>query len=77
MGTACFDEECALLFCKSATTEMLIELLKTYQEDDEVVLQILYVFLVMMSHPSSAEYVINNTGTYTHPTQFFSYIFLL
>lgn len=47
LGTAAYDEACAKLFCESHLMASLIELLKAHQEDDEIVLQILFVFQVL------------------------------
>lgn len=64
LGTAVLDEGCAAFLCKSDLYIILIDLLKAHQEDDEVVLQILYVFMLTLSHENSADYIINNTGFY-------------
>lgn len=61
LGTAVHDEGCSQLLCKSNVLAALIDLLKTYQEDDEIVLQIIYVFMIALSHRESIDYVINNT----------------
>ncbi|KAF2899927.1 hypothetical protein ILUMI_06266 [Ignelater luminosus] len=61
LGTAAYDEGCATLLCDSDVIVSCIDLLKAYQEDDEMVLQIIYLFFVLLSHDVSADYVINNT----------------
>ncbi|XP_025833909.1 kinesin-associated protein 3 isoform X2 [Agrilus planipennis] len=61
LGTAAYDESCAQLICNSDLLQLLIELLKFHQEDDEIVLQIIYVFLVILAHESTVQYVINKT----------------
>lgn len=61
LGTAAHDEGCSLLLCKSDLLTYLIERLKTHQEDDEIVLQIIYVFMITLSHENCTDYVINNT----------------
>ncbi|XP_017772708.1 PREDICTED: kinesin-associated protein 3 [Nicrophorus vespilloides] len=61
LGTAAHDEGCSVLFCKSEMISCLIDLLKTYQEDDEIVLQIMYVFMIALSHQQSIDYVISDS----------------
>ncbi|XP_072377125.1 kinesin-associated protein 3 [Diabrotica undecimpunctata] len=61
LGTASTDEGCSNLFCETGILALLIDLLKTYQEDDEVVLQIVYVFLTALSHSSNIEHIITKT----------------
>ena len=62
LGTAVHDENCSDLLCQTSLPVNLIDLLKTYQEDDEIVLQIIYIFMILLSHDSSADHIINNTG---------------
>lgn len=61
LGTAAFDETCASLLCNSDVVTLCIDLLKTHQEDDEMVLQIIYLFFIMLSHESTADYIISRT----------------
>ena len=61
LGTCAYDELCALLFCRAKVVLSLIELLKDKQEDDEIVLQIIYVFQQILQHESTREYMINET----------------
>lgn len=61
LGTAAGDEGCAALLCNSNLISVLIELLKTHQEDDEIVMQIIYVFFATISHGSN----INNLAEKT------------
>ncbi|KAF5307810.1 hypothetical protein FQR65_LT06682 [Abscondita terminalis] len=61
LGTAAHDEGCAGLICNSKIVEACIDLLKTFQEDDEMVLQIIYLFYVLLSHEDPAHYIITNT----------------
>ncbi|KAK9870464.1 hypothetical protein WA026_008023 [Henosepilachna vigintioctopunctata] len=61
LGTAACDEGCSKILCESKIMKFLIELLKTHQEDDEIVLQILYVFYVALSSDSSIDYLIEST----------------
>lgn len=62
LGTAASDEGCSKLLCESKLMKNLIELLKTHQEDDEIVLQILYVFYMVLSNDNSIDYLIESTG---------------
>ncbi|XP_044750757.1 kinesin-associated protein 3 [Coccinella septempunctata] len=61
LGTAATDEGCSKLLCESRLMKNLIELLKTHQEDDEIVLQILYVFYMALSNDNSIDYLIEST----------------
>nr|CAD7425413.1 unnamed protein product [Timema monikensis] len=61
LGTAAADEGCATLLCKADVLLSLIELLKAKQEDDEMVLQIIYVFFVVSRHVATREYLIRET----------------
>lgn len=61
LGTAAADEGCARLLCSSRMMNILIELLKAHQEDDEMVLQIIYVFFATMSHDSNIDFVAEKT----------------
>lgn len=62
LGTAAYDEDCARLLCKADILLSLIELLKAKQEDDEMVLQIIYVFYQISKHDSTRDYLIRETG---------------
>lgn len=61
LGTAGADENCAHVLCESGIIMTLIDLLKTHQEDDEIVLQIVYVFYTTLWHESNVEYIIAKT----------------
>ncbi|XP_071575689.1 kinesin-associated protein 3 isoform X2 [Temnothorax nylanderi] len=61
LGTAAYDEDCARLLCKADILLSLIELLKAKQEDDEMVLQIIYVFYQIAKHDSTRDYLIRET----------------
>ncbi|ENN77365.1 kinesin-associated protein 3 [Dendroctonus ponderosae] len=61
LGTAGADENCAHVLCESGIIITLIDLLKTHQEDDEIVLQIVYVFYTTLWHESNVEYIITKT----------------
>ncbi|KAG5315033.1 KIFA3 protein, partial [Pseudoatta argentina] len=62
LGTAAHDEDCARLLCKADILLSLIELLKAKQEDDEMVLQIIYIFYQIAKHDSTRDYLIRETG---------------
>ncbi|KDR23691.1 Kinesin-associated protein 3, partial [Zootermopsis nevadensis] len=61
LGTAAADEGCAMLLCKADILLSLIELLKAKQEDDEMVLQIIYVFYMISRHSTTRDYLIKET----------------
>ena len=44
IGTVCMDEECAEMIANSYVIKVLAELITTKEEDDEIVLQILFTF---------------------------------
>ena len=63
IGTCASDESAAIYLCKSDILPSLIELLKAKQEDDEIVLQVIYVFYQLCSHAASRQYVkVRNTN---------------
>lgn len=61
LGTCACDESCAMLLCKSGIVLLLIELLKAKQEDDEMVLQIVFVFQQILRNESTRDYIIKET----------------
>lgn len=63
VGTAASDPICAEHFCKNGTILLLINLLKEMQEDDEIVLQVLYVFYQVCRHSNCQLYLIKETDT--------------
>ncbi|CAG5073388.1 Similar to KAP115: Kinesin-associated protein 3 (Strongylocentrotus purpuratus), partial [Cotesia congregata] len=62
LGTAASDEDCARLICKADLLLSCIELLRAKQEDDEIVLQIIYVFYQIAMHESTRDYLIRETN---------------
>lgn len=62
LGTCACDESCAMLLCKADVILSLIELLKAKQEDDEMVLQIVFVFQQILRNESTRDYMIKETG---------------
>ncbi|XP_055523469.1 kinesin-associated protein 3 [Wyeomyia smithii] len=61
LGTCASDESCAMLLCKADVILSLIELLKAKQEDDEMVLQIVFVFQQVLRNESTRVYMIKET----------------
>lgn len=61
LGTCACDEACAVLICRSELVLAAIELLKAKQEDDEIVLQIVYVFQQVLRHESTRQHIIRET----------------
>lgn len=61
LGTCACDEACAMLLCKADVVLSLIELLKAKQEDDEMVLQIIFVFQQILRNESTRGYMIKDT----------------
>ncbi|CAF1046604.1 unnamed protein product [Adineta ricciae] len=61
VGTLCADDACAEVLAKSGIIQILIELLHAQQEDDEIVLQICYVFYQLCFHKSTRHVIIKKT----------------
>ncbi|CAF3265920.1 unnamed protein product [Rotaria socialis] len=61
VGTLCADDACAEVLAKSDIIQILIDLLHAQQEDDEIVLQICYVFYQLCFHKSTRNVIIKNT----------------
>ncbi|KAL1490398.1 hypothetical protein ABEB36_013103 [Hypothenemus hampei] len=61
LGTAAADENCSNLLCENGIMLNLIDLLKTHQEDDEIVLQIVYVFYVTLWFDKNVNHLISKT----------------
>ncbi|CAF1076602.1 unnamed protein product [Adineta steineri] len=61
VGTLCADDACAEVLAKSGIIQILIELLHAQQEDDEIVLQICYVFYQLCFHKSTRNVIIKKT----------------
>lgn len=61
IGTVSLDDACATVFAREGIIQMLIDLLNAKQEDDEVVLQIVYVFYQMIFHKATREVIIKQT----------------
>ncbi|CAH0775981.1 unnamed protein product [Bemisia tabaci] len=61
IGTAAVDDSCAESLCRENILTLLIDILKAKQEDDEMVLQIIYVFYQMSRHPVTRDLLIKST----------------
>ena len=61
IGTCATDSYAAQYMCKSNTLECLIDLLKAKQEDDEIVLQVVYVFHQLCVHEETRKFIIQDT----------------
>ena len=61
IGTCVADSFAAQYICKSNTLESLIDLLKAKQEDDEIVLQVVYVFHQLCVHEETRKFIIQDT----------------
>ena len=75
IGAVCNDDACATMLSKSGLIEILIEMLNAKQEEDEIVLQIVYVFYQMIFHKSTREIIIKKTRKFTYLAIFKSKIF--
>ena len=61
IGTVCADAPAALMLATEGVVQLLIDLLNAKQEDDEVVLQIVYVFYQLVLHPETNDILIKDT----------------
>nr|XP_039269792.1 kinesin-associated protein 3-like isoform X2 [Styela clava] len=61
IGTVAIDDNCAALLAKSGIVQVLISLLNEKQEDDEIVLQIVYVFYQMIWHEVTRNVIVEET----------------
>uniref|UniRef100_H2YG61 Kinesin-associated protein 3 n=1 Tax=Ciona savignyi TaxID=51511 RepID=H2YG61_CIOSA len=61
IGTISTDSNCAAILAQSGIIQTLIELLNVKQEDDELVLQIAYVFYKMIWHEETRRVIISQT----------------
>lgn len=61
LGTVLVDESCAEQVARSGIVQNLIELLKAKQEDDEIVLQIVFVFYKLVYHEATRGLVLGQT----------------
>ena len=61
LGTFCIDDECAVSLCKKGLINLLIELLKQKQEDDELVCQIVQIINKLITHNRTRKQVVENS----------------
>lgn len=61
LGTVAYDESMADCLFQNDILALLIKLIKDKQEDDEVVLQIIFVFYQVLQHPLTRDYVTKHT----------------
>lgn len=61
IGTVCADAPAALMLATEGLVQLLIDLLNAKQEDDEVVLQIVYVFYQLVLHADTKDVLIRDT----------------
>lgn len=61
IGTICRDEPSAVLLMDAGLLPVALSLLKEKQEDDEIVLQIVYTFYLLLFHPKSRNRVISDS----------------
>ena len=60
IGTCATDSAAASFLCKCDILPSLIDLLKAKQEDDEIVLQVIYVFHQLCSHKETKKFVLED-----------------
>jgi len=61
IGTVCADAAAANMLVTEGLVQLLIDLLNAKQEDDEVVLQIVYVFYQLVLHAETKDILIKDT----------------
>ena len=61
LGTCCIDDACAVSLANQGLIQMLIELLKKKQEDDELVCQIVNVINRLITHEKTRYKVVNDS----------------
>lgn len=61
LGTVAYDESMSECLFQNDILALLIKLIKDKQEDDEVVLQIIFVFYQVLQHPLTRDYVTKHT----------------
>lgn len=62
------DERAAAALLRAGGGEALVALLRLRQADDEHVLQTVFAFRQILSHPRAADYLVTRTGTYCNWT---------
>eukprot|EP00658_Telonema_sp_P-2_P036418 TRINITY_DN26354_c0_g1_i3.p1 TRINITY_DN26354_c0_g1~~TRINITY_DN26354_c0_g1_i3.p1 ORF type:complete len:233 (+),score=74.01 TRINITY_DN26354_c0_g1_i3:177-875(+) len=66
IGTVCHDREVAPLVANSSLVQALFSLLGEKQEDDEMVLQVVYVFYRLVVHPETRHVLLQQTNAIHH-----------
>lgn len=61
LGTVAYDESVAECLFQNDILSLLIKLIKEKQEDDEIVLQIIFIFYQVLQHPLTRDYVTKRT----------------
>lgn len=61
LGTCITDATAAHFVCKTGLLDSLIDLLKAKQEDDEMVLQVVFVFHQLCLHNDVRKFIIQDT----------------
>ena len=64
LGTCAVDTVAAQKICKNGILDALIDLLKAKQEDDEIVLQVVYVFHQLCLHEDSRAFIIKGLSSF-------------
>ncbi|XP_050675764.1 kinesin-associated protein 3 [Leptidea sinapis] len=60
-GAVCAEQRCAEALCAGGGGAALVAALRQRQADDEHVLQTVFAFRQMLSHPRAADHLVNNT----------------
>ena len=68
LGTCAVDTVAAGKICKNGILDALIDLLKAKQEDDEIVLQVVYVFHQLCLHEDSRAFIIKGSDVVAYLT---------
>ncbi len=61
VGTLLSDENCADIVARSMVVPSLMDMLKAKQEDDEIVLQIVYVWNKLLYYPATRDMIMQHT----------------
>ena len=64
LGTCAVDSVASQKICKVGILDALIDLLKAKQEDDEIVLQVVYVFHQLCLHEESRAFIIKGEDVF-------------
>ncbi|CAG2171472.1 unnamed protein product [Oppiella nova] len=61
IGTAAHQRECALYLINCQIIKLLIDLLNAKQEDDEIVIQIIYSFYIFIRHTEARDFIVKDS----------------